>query len=84
MEDPITINQVYAPESSYSEDVVEEFYDMLQSKIDAIPNQQTYMVMGDSIPKQDETNNRCGKRQLVSTDLARQTVWACNCYSSVQ
>ena len=34
--------QVYAPDSSYGKDVVEEFYDMLQSKIDAIPK-----IMGD-------------------------------------
>ena len=37
VEGPVTIFQVYAPDSSYSEDVVEEFYDMLRSKIDAFP-----------------------------------------------
>ena len=37
VEGPITIFQVYAPDSCYSEDVAEEFYDMLQSKIYAIP-----------------------------------------------
>ncbi len=44
---PTTIFQAYAPDSSYSEDIVEEFYDMLQSKIDALPKNQTYIVMGD-------------------------------------
>ena len=47
VEGPITIFQIYAPDSSFSEDVVEEFYDMLQRKINAIPENQTYIVMGD-------------------------------------
>ena len=45
---PITMFQVNEPDYSYSEDVVEKFYDMLQSKIDAIPKNQTYMI---SMPK---------------------------------
>ena len=47
VEGPITIFQVYAPDSSYSEYVVDEFYDMLQRKIDAHPKNQSYMVMAD-------------------------------------
>ena len=63
---PITIFQIYAPDSRYMEDVVEEFYDMLRSKIDAIPKNQIYMVMGDFNAKVG--SDKCGQRQLAATD----------------
>ena len=43
----ITIFQVYAPTTSHSDDVVEDFYATLQSKIDAVPKQDILIIMGD-------------------------------------
>ena len=43
----ITIFQVYAPTTSYSDDQVEDFYVTLQSKIDAVPKQDIIIIMGD-------------------------------------
>ena len=33
--------------SNYSEDIVEEFHDMIQSKIDALPRNNAYILLGD-------------------------------------
>ena len=46
-EGPTTIFQAYAPDSNYSEDICEEFYDMIQSKIDALPRNNAYILLGD-------------------------------------
>ena len=43
----ITKFQVYAPTTSYSDDQVEDFYATLQSKIDAVPKQDTIIIMSD-------------------------------------
>ena len=43
----ITIFQVYAPTTSYSDDQVEDFYATLQTKIDAAPKQDIIIIMGD-------------------------------------
>ena len=43
----ITIFQVYAPTTSYSDDQVEDFYATLQSKIDAVPKQDIIIIMSD-------------------------------------
>ena len=42
-----TIFQAYARDSNYSEDIVEEFYGMIQSKIDALPRNNTYILLRD-------------------------------------
>jgi len=46
-EGPTTIFQVYAPDSSYSDELVESFYDTLQSKIDTVPKNHNYILLGD-------------------------------------
>ena len=43
----ITIFQVHAPTTSYSDDQVEDFCAILQSKIDAVPKQDIIIIMGD-------------------------------------
>ena len=37
----VTIIQVYAPDSTYDDDEVENFYNILQKKIDNIPKKST-------------------------------------------
>ena len=43
----VTIIQVYAPDSSYDDDEIENFYDILQQKIDNIPKKSTIILIGD-------------------------------------
>ena len=79
-EGPRTLFQVYAPDSSYSKNVAEEFYDLLLSKIDAIQKKkQTYIVMGDFNAKVGSD-----QQQVWPEAVGRCGLGACNCYSSVQ
>ena len=43
----VTIIQVYAPDSSYDDDGIENFYNILQQKIDNIPKKSTIILIGD-------------------------------------
>ena len=43
----VTIIQVYAPDSTYDDDEVENFYNILQKKIDNIPKKSTILLIGD-------------------------------------
>ena len=43
----VTIIQVYAPDSSYDDDEIENFYKILQQKIDNIPKKSTIILIGD-------------------------------------
>ena len=43
----LTIFQVYVPDTSYSDDEIEEFYIQLQLKIDSLTRNQKYIVLGD-------------------------------------
>ena len=54
----ITIFQVYAPATSYSDKQVEDLYATLQSKIDVAPKQDIIIIMGDwnaKVSKDHET-----------------------------
>ena len=56
----ITIFQVYAPTTSYSDDQVEDFYATLQSKIDAAPKQDIIIIMGDWNAEVGKDHETCG------------------------
>ena len=43
----VTIIQIYAPDSSYDDDEIENFYNILQQKIDNIPKKSTIILIGD-------------------------------------
>ena len=43
----VTIIQVYAPDSNYDDDEVENFYNILQQEIDTIPKKSTVLLIGD-------------------------------------
>ena len=43
----LTIFQIYAPDSSYTDETSEEFYDLLQVKINSLPSKNSYMLIGD-------------------------------------
>lgn len=43
----LTVLQVYAPNTADSENVVDEFYDLLQTTIDRTPNSDILVIMGD-------------------------------------
>ena len=45
---------MYAPDSNYPDDVVDEFYDSLQQHINSLPSQNKYMIMGDFSAKVGE------------------------------
>ena len=47
VEGPTTVFQTYAPDSSYSNETLEEFYDLLQDKIKALPRNNKYILLGD-------------------------------------
>ena len=47
----ITIFQVYAPTTSYSDDQVEDFYATLQSKVNAAPKQDIIIIMVTGMPR---------------------------------
>ena len=47
VEGPTTVFQTYAPDSSYSNETSEEFYDLLQDKIKALPRNNKYILLGD-------------------------------------
>ena len=47
IEGPLTIFQVYAPDTSYSESDIEEFYDCLQHHVNSLPSKNKFIVMGD-------------------------------------
>ena len=44
---PLFLFQVYAPDSSYNDDSKEEFFLLLQQKIDSLPRNSRYVVLGD-------------------------------------
>ena len=44
---PLTIFQVYAPDSSYPDSDVDEFYDQIQAKLNDVSNRGNYIVIGD-------------------------------------
>ena len=46
-EGPLTIFQIYAPDSNYSDEMSQEFYDKLQEEINKLPNNNKYMLLGD-------------------------------------
>ena len=43
----VTIIQVYAPDSNYDDDEVENFYNILQQEIDTVPKKSTVILIGD-------------------------------------
>ena len=43
----VTIIQLHAPDSTYDDDEVENFYNILQKKIDNIPKKSTILLIGD-------------------------------------
>ena len=43
----LTIIQVYAPDSSYPEADIDEFYDSLQQHINSLPSKNKYILLGD-------------------------------------
>ena len=47
VEGPTTVFQTYAPDSSYSNETSENFYDLLQDKIKALPRNNKYILLGD-------------------------------------
>ena len=47
MDGPLTIFQIYAPDSSYKDEIYEEFYDTIQEKINALPRINSYLILGD-------------------------------------
>ena len=43
----LTIFQIYAPDSSYSDELSDEFYDDLQTKINKLSRSNSNMIIGD-------------------------------------
>ena len=43
---PTTIFLTYAPDTSYDTNIINEFYNLLQSSIDALPKNQSYVILG--------------------------------------
>ena len=43
----LTILQTYAPDTSYPDEAVDEFYQSLQSKIDSLARNEKYIILGD-------------------------------------
>ena len=43
----ITFIQLYAPDTSYSDDDVEDFYNTIQNLINAVPNRDELIIMDD-------------------------------------
>ena len=60
----ISIFQVYAPTTSYSDDQVEDFCATLQSKIDATPKQDIIIIMGDWNAKVEKDHETYGDQPL--------------------
>ena len=44
---PLTIFQIYAPDSSYDDEVYYEFYDRLEDQINKLPLNHNYILLGD-------------------------------------
>ena len=43
----LTVFQVYAPDTSYSDTAIDQFYDQLQMILSALPQNQKFILMGD-------------------------------------
>ena len=46
-EGPLTVFEVYAPDTSHSDDIIEDFYDHLQVKINELPSKSKFTLIGD-------------------------------------
>ena len=58
---PITIIQIYAPTSSSDENIIEQFYDQLQTTVDKVSKGDISIIMGDLNAKIGEgEDTRCG------------------------
>ena len=67
VEGPTTVFQTYAPDSSYSNETSEEFYDLLQDKIKALPRNNKYILLGDFNAKVGTDQQETGQEKLENT-----------------
>ena len=44
---PLTIIQIYAPDTSYNDLEIEQFYNELQAMINSLPRKRKYILLGD-------------------------------------
>ena len=57
--------QVYAPDSNYDDDEVENFYNILQQEIDTIPRKSTVLLIGNVNGKVDTNNTDYSMPEVV-------------------
>ena len=47
VQEPLSVFQIYAPDSSYSQDLKDGFYFLLQQQINKLPKKSRKIIMGD-------------------------------------
>lgn len=62
---PINIVQVYAPTSTADDDIMETFYNELETCMDQVPKREPLIVLGDFNAKVGSTKNESGLRHIV-------------------
>ena len=66
VQEPLSVFQIYAPDSSYSQDLKDGFYFLLQQQINKLPKKSRKIIMGDFNEKNgtnfiDIYPDNCGK-----------------------
>ena len=66
VQEPLSVFQVYASDSSYSQDLKDKFYSMLQQQINKLPRKSRKIIMGDLNGRVDTNGihiyaDNCGK-----------------------
>ena len=67
VEGPTTVFQTYAPDSSYSNETSEEFYDLLQDKSRHYQETTNTSSLATSTQKMVQTNRKTGQEKLENT-----------------
>ena len=79
----ITIIQVYAPTSNYSDDDVEYFYEELQKVLDKTPKKTSLWCKGTGTLRLEKRHVRTGKEHVGITAASNQTIEADSSWHSL-